>query len=210
MQSDAASLSSGKTPPGSVASRSQGQGRNQLDPFSSSQVYDNAPISESSWGHHSGDQKHFNGNHTARPSENDRFRGDGSNGTKVLVNIALNEDLTCFYKLSKMSSCSVEGVVQVQVQSNVDQGVPFFLLIRDPAKHIQSVQENKKFADNMADSIQNEHQKKRPDYMFTVSVPRSDNYFPVMRYKCGTELRPVPIVSLCLEFILGHIQLIHF
>jgi hypothetical protein len=37
--------------------------------------------------------------------------GDG--GPRVQVNVALNEDLTCFYKLSKMSSCSVEGVLQV-------------------------------------------------------------------------------------------------
>jgi hypothetical protein len=120
----------------------------------------------------------------------------GSNGvTKVFVNIALNEDLTCFYKLSKMSSCTVEGVVQVQVKSNVDQGVPFFLLLRDPSNHIQSIQENKKFADNMADSLASEPVSTRPDYMFTVSVPKGDNYFPVMRYKCGNELRPVPIVS---------------
>jgi hypothetical protein len=124
---------------------------------------------------------------------------DGAS-TKVLVNIALNEDLTCFYKLSKMSSCSVEGVVQVQVKSNVDQGVPFFLLIRDPSNHIQSIQENKKFAESMADSLSSEPPSKRPDHMFTVSVPKADNYFPVMRYKCGNELRPVPIVSICLWF----------
>jgi hypothetical protein len=121
---------------------------------------------------------------------------DGA-AAKVLVNIALNEDLTCFYKLSKMSSCSVEGVVQVQVKSNVDQGVPFLLLMRDPSKHIQSIQENKKFADSMAGSLSAESAATRPDYMFTVSVPKADNYFPVMRYKCGDELRPVPIVSWC-------------
>ena len=119
---------------------------------------------------------------------------DGA-AAKVLVNIALNEDLTCFYKLSKMSSCSVEGVVQVQVKSNLDQGVPFLLLMRDPSKHIQSIQENKKFADSMAGSLSAEPPATRPDYMFTVSVPKADNYFPVMRYKCGDELRPVPIVS---------------
>lgn len=32
---------------------------------------------------------------------------------RVQVNIALNEDLTCSYKLSQLSSCNVEGVVQV-------------------------------------------------------------------------------------------------
>ena len=31
--------------------------------------------------------------------------------------------------------------------------------------------------------------------MFTISVPKADDYFPVMRYKCSNDLRPVPIVS---------------
>jgi hypothetical protein len=112
---------------------------------------------------------------------------------RVQVNVALNEDLTCFYKLAKMSSCSVEGVIQVQVKTNAEQAAPFSLSIRDPSSHILSIQENKKFAEDMASTIQQEPPSRRPDYKFTVSVPKGDNYFPVMRYKCGTELRPVPI-----------------
>ena len=127
----------------------------------------------------------------------DPFSGDstdtgpsgGGTITKALINIALNEDLTCFYKVSKLSSCSVEGVIQVQARSNIDRGVPFSLLIRDPSKCIQSIQENKKYAE-----ISTEHNTKS-DYAFAVSVPKADEYFPVMRYKCGNELRPVPIVS---------------
>eukprot|EP00536_Pseudo-nitzschia_multiseries_P002573 jgi/Psemu1/183737/e_gw1.34.74.1 len=125
----------------------------------------------------------------------DPFSGDptdngssvGSAVAKVLVNIALNEDLTCFYKVSKLSSSSVEGVVQVQVKTNVDLGVPFSLLIRDPSNFIQSLQENKKYAESTADYPTNS------DFTYTVSVPKADEYFPVMRYKCGDELRPVPI-----------------
>jgi hypothetical protein len=37
-----------------------------------------------------------------------------SSSGRVQVNIALNEDLSCSYKLSQLSSCSVEGVVQVR------------------------------------------------------------------------------------------------
>ena len=33
--------------------------------------------------------------------------------TRLMINLALNEDLTCSYRQSKMSSCSIEGVVQV-------------------------------------------------------------------------------------------------
>ena len=32
---------------------------------------------------------------------------------RLMINVALNEDLTCSYRQSKMSSCSIEGVVQV-------------------------------------------------------------------------------------------------
>jgi hypothetical protein len=48
----------------------------------------------------------------------------------------------------------------------------------------------------MAASLANEPENSRPDHKFTVSVPKADSYFPVMRYKCGNDLRPVPIVSL--------------
>lgn len=36
---------------------------------------------------------------------------------RVTVNIALNEDLTCAYKLSQLSSCNVEGFVQVSINA---------------------------------------------------------------------------------------------
>lgn len=118
------------------------------------------------------------------------FPTDGATGgVKALVNVALNEDLTCFYKLSKLSSCSVEGVVQVQVRSNVDRTVPFSLLIRDPSNYIQNIQENKMYAKGVADKT------RKSDFAFAVSVPKAEEYFPVMRYKCGDDLRPVPIVS---------------
>ncbi|KAL3925599.1 MAG: hypothetical protein SGILL_000293 [Bacillariaceae sp.] len=172
-QSDAASMASSRSQTQSQSSRQQ-----DFDPFQDIAAHTPAPGF---------------GSELVDGNGNDFGSNDSA---KVLVNIALNEDLTCFYKLSKMSSCTVEGVVQVQVKSNADQGVPFFLLIRDPSKHIQSIQENKKFADSMADSLASEPASTRPDYMFTVSVPKADNYFPVMRYKCGNELRPVPIVSL--------------
>jgi hypothetical protein len=107
------------------------------------------------------------------------------------INVALNEDLTCFYKLSKMSACSVEGVIQVQVKSNTQSGFPFHLSIRDPLRHIQSIQENKKFAE-----ITDKAADDDADHLFTVTVPKGDNYFPVMKYKCANELRPVPIVSI--------------
>ncbi len=42
--------------------------------------------------------------------------GDELPKPRLMVNVALNEDLTCSYRQSKMSSCSIEGVVQVCIR----------------------------------------------------------------------------------------------
>lgn len=116
---------------------------------------------------------------------------------RLMINVALNEDLTCSYRQSKMSSCSIEGVVQVQVTCDSRDGVPFFLLVRDPSRHIRIVQENKRFADSMSEELRlsDNPDDVGIDHKYTVSVPSADDYFPVLRYKCSSELRPVPIVS---------------
>eukprot|EP00540_Astrosyne_radiata_P020141 CAMPEP_0116833190 /NCGR_PEP_ID=MMETSP0418-20121206/6303_1 /TAXON_ID=1158023 /ORGANISM="Astrosyne radiata, Strain 13vi08-1A" /LENGTH=580 /DNA_ID=CAMNT_0004462621 /DNA_START=73 /DNA_END=1815 /DNA_ORIENTATION=+ len=120
---------------------------------------------------------------------------DGSDARgRIQVNIALNEDLTCSYKQSKISSCTIEGVVQVQVRSDSQTGSPFFLLLRDPSRHVRMIQENRRYADDMTETLSDHNEEDQGiDYKFTISVPRADNYFPVMRYKCSSELRPVPI-----------------
>jgi hypothetical protein len=79
------------------------------------------------------------------------------------------------------------------VKANARADVPFFLYLRDASMHIASMQENKKFADDISDSLV--HTNEDADHKFTVSVPKSDSYFPVLRYKCIPDLRPVPIVS---------------
>eukprot|EP00546_Thalassionema_frauenfeldii_P019672 CAMPEP_0178906708 /NCGR_PEP_ID=MMETSP0786-20121207/6971_1 /TAXON_ID=186022 /ORGANISM="Thalassionema frauenfeldii, Strain CCMP 1798" /LENGTH=679 /DNA_ID=CAMNT_0020578437 /DNA_START=133 /DNA_END=2172 /DNA_ORIENTATION=+ len=110
--------------------------------------------------------------------------------SRIHVHVALNEDLTCSYKQGRISSCAIEGVVQVQVKSEADS-TPFFLLIRDPSRHIRMIQENRRYADDMTEHLlENED---LTDHKFTISVPRAEAYFPVMRYKCKPELRPVPI-----------------
>ena len=124
--------------------------------------------------------------------------------------------ILCF-GTSKSSGAVSSKTLQVQVKSTAPQGVPFFLLLRDPSKHIQSLQENKKFVDNMAETLAHDPDEDKPDHQFSVSVPKADNYFPVMRYKCGSELRPVPIVRnafmyACCEIILAssHFDLARF
>lgn len=80
---------------------------------------------------------------------------------------------------------------QVQVSCDARNGVPFYLNVRDPARHIRIVQENKRFSDASIVTANDVG----IDHKYTVSVPSVDDYFPVLRYKCSSELRPVPIVS---------------
>lgn len=54
-------------------------------------------------------------NSAGKPSSRSLFSSSGEDGpARMQVNVALNEDLTCHYKLSQMSSCSVDGVIQVR------------------------------------------------------------------------------------------------
>jgi hypothetical protein len=93
------------------------------------------------------------------------------------VNIALNEDLACSYKQSVLSTCSVEGVARYADSPRYEssyretQRLLFFLLsfqiqvkaissgrtilpsLRDASMHIASMAENKKFADDISDSL---------------------------------------------------------
>jgi hypothetical protein len=59
--------------------------------------------------------------------------------------------------------------------------------------HIASLQDNKKFAEDVSETMAMTDED--ADHKFAVSVPNSDNYFPVLRYKCVPDLHPVPIVS---------------
>ena len=141
---DGDSTSSGKTPPGSIASRGSRNRQNNFDPFASyAQSEGTATTATESTVSSRGRKGMFEDEQElGKISETDAMFGTGAYGddmgfdddlihssakssrslglensegiTKVQVNVALNEDLTCFYKLSKMSSCSVEGVVQVR------------------------------------------------------------------------------------------------
>jgi hypothetical protein len=82
----------------------------------------------------------------------------------------------------------------VQVKSNVRADVPFFLLVRDVSQQIDTLTANGKYADDVSDSLVKE-QETDADRKFTISIPKADSYFPVIRYKCLEDLRPVPIVS---------------
>lgn len=59
-----------------------------------------------------------------------------------------------------------------------------------------SLQENKKFAEDVTAELAKDNERDYADRKFTVKVPKTDNYYPILRYKCSPNLRPVPIVSI--------------
>ena len=123
---DSDSLSA-KTPPGSINSRGTRSrpSNDNFDPFASNHMSgDTAAGSENSLSTHMdqfggsdafdsrGDMM-LSGQRSIQSSGHSSLGSESNNGPKLQISIALNEDLTCFYKLSKMSSCNVEGVLQV-------------------------------------------------------------------------------------------------
>jgi hypothetical protein len=61
--------------------------------------------------------------------------------------------------------------------------LPFELSLHDPKGHLETVAENRKFA-----------KEKAAPHTYNVVLPKTDTYFPILKYKCTQELRPVPIV----------------
>lgn len=85
-------------------------------------------------------------------------------------------------------------VCQVQVKSSGRaSNIPFAFWIRDPSKHIDTLTENRKLAEKVPRSQNGKGNN--ADYMFNLLIPQQEQYFPVFKYKCTGELRPVPIVS---------------
>lgn len=83
---------------------------------------------------------------------------------------------------------------QAQVKSTVRPNViPFSLLVRDVSTQLDTLHENKKFAEKETASIQH-NQKKSSDQRFKVTLPKHETYFPLFKYTCTGDLRPVPIV----------------
>ncbi|KAL7522130.1 hypothetical protein ACHAWX_006820 [Stephanocyclus meneghinianus] len=70
---------------------------------------------------------------------------------------------------------------------DVQPPIPFFLIFQDHSGHLKSVQENKKFVEHV------DVEGAAREYTYSITVPREEEYFPVVRYKCSSSLRPVPI-----------------
>jgi hypothetical protein len=65
---------------------------------------------------------------------------------KLFVNAALNGDLTCTYRNSKLSAISVDGNIQILLKADSTAFVPFTLKLSDVYDNIDSIVEHTKFA----------------------------------------------------------------
>jgi hypothetical protein len=81
----------------------------------------------------------------------------------------------------------------VQVITNDRKETPFFLFLKDVSSQVESLQENKKFANEVLKTLGNSSDDDFFDRKYSISVPQDESYFPILRYKCISELRPVPI-----------------
>lgn len=140
-----------------------------------------------------GNTELFGKNMWPSPMKSKESALEGQEKPELFVNIALNEDLTCSYRNSKISSCSIEGMMQAQLLSNSSQFVPFTLHINDPSKHIKTIQGNASYVEDATSQLRETNNETKQNHKYIVTIPKIENYFPILRYKCSNELRPVPI-----------------
>ena len=121
---------------------------------------------------------------------------------KLFANIALNEDLSCLYRESKLSSYSVEGNVQILLKSDSTAFVPFKVVLTDIHDMIELLNENSKYTNivskeefNNGSSVEQDGGSLGTQFKFLVNMPKYDHFFEILKYKCKPTLIPVPLVS---------------
>jgi hypothetical protein len=111
---------------------------------------------------------------------------------KLFITLALNEDLSCTYSGNKLTSCAVQGIIQLLMKSDSTAFVPFLCRVFDSEKHVESIEHNEKYANDISLERNSEDEWA---YQFIVTLPKSDNYYPILKYMCSKSLIPVPLVS---------------
>ena len=91
------------------------------------------------------------------------------------------------------------SAAKVQVKSSIpipksNGGIPFTLQLKDPMQHIESLNENPKYAIKTSSNNDNDPSSFHND-CFNVVIPEQEKYFSLLKYRCKNDLRPVPIVS---------------
>jgi len=111
---------------------------------------------------------------------------------KLFTIMALNEDLTCAYQGSKLISSDIDGIVQLQLKSESTAFVPFTIHMFDKDDHIESVEENVEYANDLS------HERLKSidvgwKHKYSVTMPKADKYYPILKYKCSKNIVAVPL-----------------
>lgn len=119
--------------------------------------------------------------------------------------LAISEDLKCSYQRGRLSSSLVEGSVQVRVEPHDDDVIDeraattaaaptLALTFRDPSRHVQTVrlplpEEEDVVVTRRVDDDDDDGTR----HVYLLRRLSRGRYVTVLRYRCVSRLRPVPI-----------------
>lgn len=108
----------------------------------------------------------------------------------LTVSVALNEDVSCYYRNSKLLTCKVNGLLQLQARTDPPSihNTPFIVLIKDPSQHIQAIRASNEYATDVTDGDDD-----LTNFMYIVNNIPNDRFVSVFKYKCNDNLCPVPL-----------------
>jgi hypothetical protein len=113
-----------------------------------------------------------------------------STNNQLVVTFAINEDLSCNFQNSSLVSSSVQGVIQVQAVCKADLKCPILVTLRDPSGYIQLI-------DRLSPGVKT-YSVVDGVFRYNVALPQWKEYFPIIKYKCHSKLKPDPLVRLSL------------
>mmetsp|Transcript_578 Transcript_578/g.905 ORF Transcript_578/g.905 Transcript_578/m.905 type:complete len:627 (+) Transcript_578:20-1900(+) len=112
---------------------------------------------------------------------------------KLFVNVALNEDLSCTYRKSKLNAHTTDGSIQILLKSDSTAFVPFTFVLTDLHDHIEKLIENTNYASIISSEDYIHDADVGTRKKFIVKLPKYDHYFPILKYRCKPSLIPVPL-----------------
>mmetsp|Transcript_45841 Transcript_45841/g.53635 ORF Transcript_45841/g.53635 Transcript_45841/m.53635 type:complete len:1446 (-) Transcript_45841:74-4411(-) len=115
---------------------------------------------------------------------------------RIMISIALTEEINCSYHQSKVKTLTVDGVVQVKLHPSSPINIPYKLIISDPIHQIKTIHENRKYIDQkqrLQQSIKDDQKQIKSEHSYVVTMPKAGQYMPLAKYRCNSKVQPVPI-----------------
>ena len=119
-----------------------------------------------------------------------------NNNSEIKARISLKEEMNCLYdSVSRTSSCTVNGSIQIKSAQGLE-GNSFYLLIKDPKLHLESVKINEEALEWVTDNKHVDEGGKSP-HSFLVDISRGVHLtnLSVCKYICKSTTLFLPMVS---------------